>query len=79
MCINEKMIPDETTPGMDMVRRDKGEWWRGKFKYDIFDTLKDFCKCHNVPPRSTIIKKRKTKQNKHAWKMGLESLMENIS
>jgi hypothetical protein len=39
MCINEKMIPDETTPGMDMVRRDKGEWWRGKFKYDIFDTL----------------------------------------
>jgi hypothetical protein len=28
-------------------RGDQGEWWRGKFDYDIF---KNFCKCHNGPP-----------------------------
>jgi hypothetical protein len=22
----------------------------GEFKYDTFAILKDFCKCHNVPP-----------------------------
>jgi hypothetical protein len=22
----------------------------GKFKYDIFEICKNFCKCHNVPP-----------------------------
>jgi hypothetical protein len=32
------MIPDETVPGMG-GEGDKGEWWRGEFKYDIFDIL----------------------------------------
>jgi hypothetical protein len=31
-----KMIPVETIPRMG---GDKGEWWRGEFKYDIFDIL----------------------------------------
>jgi hypothetical protein len=26
--------------------RDKGEWRRGEFKYDIFDIFKNLCKCH---------------------------------
>jgi hypothetical protein len=38
MYVNGKMTPVETVLGMG-ARRDKGEWWRGKFKYDIFDTL----------------------------------------
>jgi hypothetical protein len=32
------MIPDETIPGIG-GGDNKGEWWRGEFKYDIFDTL----------------------------------------
>jgi hypothetical protein len=28
----------------------------GKFMYDIFDTLKNLCKCYNVPPSITTIK-----------------------
>jgi hypothetical protein len=36
--VNGKMIPDETVPGMG-GEGDKGEWWRGEFKYDIFDIL----------------------------------------
>jgi hypothetical protein len=28
----------ETTPGIGRGE-DKGEWWRGEFKYDIFDIL----------------------------------------
>jgi hypothetical protein len=35
------MRPVETTPGMG-GEKDKGEWWRGEFKYDIFDILKEF-------------------------------------
>jgi hypothetical protein len=27
------------------------ENYRGECKHDIFDTLKIFCKCHNVPPQ----------------------------
>jgi hypothetical protein len=26
------------------------------FKYNIFDILRDICKCHNVPPPSATIK-----------------------
>jgi hypothetical protein len=36
--VNEKMIPVETIPGI-RGEGDKGEQWRGEFKYDIFDTL----------------------------------------
>jgi hypothetical protein len=38
MYVNGKMIPIETIPGMGRGR-DKREWWRGEFKYDIFDVL----------------------------------------
>jgi hypothetical protein len=34
MHANGKMIPVETIPGME-AEGDKGEWWRGEFKYDI--------------------------------------------
>jgi hypothetical protein len=43
------------------------EWggWRikesgggGKFKHNIFDTFKNFCKCYNVSLPSTTIKKK---------------------
>jgi hypothetical protein len=37
MNVNGKTIPDETVPGMG--GGDKGEWWRGEFKYDVFDLL----------------------------------------
>jgi hypothetical protein len=33
---NWKIIPVETSLGME-EGEDKGQWWRGKFKYDIFD------------------------------------------
>jgi hypothetical protein len=29
----------------------------GEFKYDIFDSFKNFCKCHKVSPPSRTIKK----------------------
>jgi hypothetical protein len=29
--------PVETIPGIR--KGDKGEWWRGEFKYDVFDIL----------------------------------------
>jgi hypothetical protein len=38
MYISEKMIPVDTVLGMER-EGDKGEWWRGECKYDIFDTL----------------------------------------
>jgi hypothetical protein len=31
------MMPVETIP--QIGSRGKGEWWRGEFKYDIFDIL----------------------------------------
>jgi hypothetical protein len=38
------MRPVESILGMG-GGRDKGEWWRGEFNYDI---CKNFCKYHNV-------------------------------
>jgi hypothetical protein len=38
MYVNAKMIPIETFPGMGRGGN-KEEWWRGEFKYDMFDTL----------------------------------------
>jgi hypothetical protein len=32
---------------------------RSELKYDIFDILHNICKCHNVAPPSTTIKKIK--------------------
>jgi hypothetical protein len=47
MYVNAKMIPVETVPGMG----GKGGWEReveGEFKYDIFDTYKNLCKCTTI-------------------------------
>jgi hypothetical protein len=38
MYVNIRMRPTETIPGM-VGGGDKGDLWRGEFKYDIFDTL----------------------------------------
>jgi hypothetical protein len=37
MCVNAKMIPIETVPGMR--KGDLGEQWKGEFKYDMFAIL----------------------------------------
>jgi hypothetical protein len=52
MCVNGKMIPVETIPGMGWEWRKMVEGVNSK--YDVFYILKNFCKCHNVPPPSTI-------------------------
>jgi hypothetical protein len=33
-----EIIPIETILGMG-EERNKGEWWRGEFKYDVFDIM----------------------------------------
>jgi hypothetical protein len=38
MCVNAKMIPAETVPGMRGIKESSGE---GEFNYDIFDTLQE--------------------------------------
>jgi hypothetical protein len=38
LYVNTKTIFVETIPG-NGGWGDKGEWWRGEFKCDIFDTL----------------------------------------
>jgi hypothetical protein len=38
MYVKGKMIPVETIPGMG-GRENKGDWWRGKCKHNIFDIL----------------------------------------
>jgi hypothetical protein len=40
VCVNAKMIPVETIPGIG-GREIKESSERSKFKYDIFDTLKE--------------------------------------
>jgi hypothetical protein len=37
MYVSAKILPVEIILGMG-GKGDKGEWWRGEFKYDIFDT-----------------------------------------
>jgi hypothetical protein len=51
-----KTIPVETFPGMEgvVVKKNGGG---GEFKYNIFDTFKNFSKCHNISPPNTTIKK----------------------
>jgi hypothetical protein len=34
----------------------------GEFKYNIFDTFKNFSKCHNISPLTTTIKKSHLKK-----------------
>jgi hypothetical protein len=45
-------------------RGKKGEWWRGVNSSMIYLIYcKNFCKCHNVPPPSTIIKNKVITEN----------------
>jgi hypothetical protein len=39
MSNNKRKMYKKTIPGMG--GRGKGEWWRGKFNYDIFDILQE--------------------------------------
>jgi hypothetical protein len=55
MYVNGKMTPVETIPGMRGV--DKGELWRGWIQLIYLIYYKHFCKCHNVPLPSTIVKR----------------------
>jgi hypothetical protein len=50
MYVNAKMIPGETVPGI-----------RGGGNSSMIYLIhcKNFCKCYNVPPLSTTIKKKK--------------------
>jgi hypothetical protein len=58
MYINAKRIPVETVPGIG-GNGDKGEWWRGMNSSMIhLIHCKNLCKCHNVPPPSTTIKRK---------------------
>jgi hypothetical protein len=58
----EKKIPVETIPGMGTIRgmeggKDKIEWEGGVSSMTYLIHNKNFCKCHDVPLPSTIIKK----------------------
>jgi hypothetical protein len=56
MYVNGKMIPVETVPGVGRVgMKVNGEGGEFSMKYLVY--CKNFCKCHNVPPLSTTIKK----------------------
>jgi hypothetical protein len=54
MCVNGKMRPVETIPGMgegEIKENDGG----CEFNYDIVDILKNFCKYQNVPQHNKKI------------------------
>jgi hypothetical protein len=58
VLIHAKMLPVETIPGM-------GEWGTKENGGGVNSSMiycKNFCKCHNVPPLSTTIKKGKKKK-----------------
>jgi hypothetical protein len=54
MHVNAKMMPVETVLGI-RVREMKESSERSEFKYDIFETSKNFCKYSKVPPPSTTV------------------------
>jgi hypothetical protein len=49
MCVNGKMRPVETVPGMGRGEK-KENGRRIEFKYDTLIYCNNFCICHNVPP-----------------------------
>jgi hypothetical protein len=60
---NGKMIPFETIPGMgEGEQRRMMEGVNSNMTYFIYH--KNFCKCHNVPPPSTVIKNKNSKRVK---------------
>jgi hypothetical protein len=59
MYENGKMRPVETIPGMQGGGY-KGEDGDGEFSMTY---CKNICKCHSVPPPSTIKKERMTESN----------------
>jgi hypothetical protein len=57
MYVNGKMRPVETTPGMGEGEiKENGGGVNSSMIYLIY--CKNFCKCHNVSPPSTTIKKK---------------------
>jgi hypothetical protein len=60
MYVNGRMISVETIPGMGEKMEENGGG--GEFNIIYLIYCKNFCKCHNVPPPSTIIKKFKNKK-----------------
>jgi hypothetical protein len=48
MCANGKMRPVDTIPRMggECIKENDGG---SELSHVIFDMLKNFCKCHNVP------------------------------
>jgi hypothetical protein len=63
MCVNTKMRPVETTPGIrrgGMKESSAGVGaGGGNSSMTYLKHCKNLCKCYNVSPPSTIIKKRK--------------------
>jgi hypothetical protein len=49
MCVNGKMIPIETIPGIGRGRI-KENGGSGEFNMIYLLCCKNFCKCHNVSP-----------------------------
>jgi hypothetical protein len=68
MCINAKMIPAESIPGVG-ARKNKGEWQRGWIHYGIFDY-----KSYNATPTSKTIKKNLIKNFKIEKKLRVYSI-----
>jgi hypothetical protein len=57
MYVNEKMIPVETIPELEERKiKEISDWVNSSMMYLIH--CKNFCKCHNILPHSTTIKKR---------------------
>jgi hypothetical protein len=53
MYVSRKMRPAETIPGMgDRGIKENGGGVNSNMIYSIY--CENFCKCHNVPPPSTI-------------------------
>jgi hypothetical protein len=64
MYVNGKIISVETIPVIE-ERMMKKNGRRGEFKlYVYLICCKNFCKCHNVPPSSTIKKRMSIEERK---------------
>jgi hypothetical protein len=74
MYVNIKIISVVTIPGMGGEEWIKENDGGGEFKYEIFDIYdKNFCKCHNVPPFSTTMKKMICMV--HLWQLNISIMI----